>query len=788
MSVRVPIAELMSLPGTKRTRRGTEKWLKRIGALRVRRGLYQLDPVTLGRLSEAQRAELLKRQAPAISTVAPAESATLKVAGLDVGSSSAESARASLSTEVSLACAGAAARDSLRSCVAKAPLSKAQLDVADSRAELCNRFEDFRASAGATLKSALRRFANIYNAGEVVVSDETRARFPRRSAESIQRDWRAWRKFGAEALVPGHGNRHGDGIFEREPAMRELALAMIAHQPHVRVARIYEALRVRFPSRAPSMSTVRAFVAAWKAENPSLFLRLKNPDAWKQKFSLALGRADADIVRAGHHEIDGTRLEVQCTDGIFHLEAVVDVFTRKMVCTLSPSASAAATAALLRKSLVALGVPDEIKSDWGKEYLNARIERAMRRLDIRWHKVARPYAGELKPFIECGQGTVLHMFFEQCAGFKGHNVRQNAEIQARHSFQARRGEKRNLAKLYDVRLSSAQLSETLDQWLEHVYGNRPHAGLHGQTPNEVFRAAEARGEVKRVSDERALDLLLGEDGVAVVGSKGIRVSGAFFWGDALIGWTGRQVEWVRTRDAGKLLIFSGGDRPGFICVALDLASRGVDRQVVALAATARQKQAVREQLDELKRLKRQHRPENLLREVIDDAEKRALATLPAETPLVAALPYINDGLRAAAAALAALESRPTAAHDSEILQRGAALCDELERRQAKWPDMDEMAELYRAICDRTELPGWTDEYLARIGASADEWAKNFEGTPKYSAFLKLRRYADDATDVAQRAAMIAASDSSRRAKPSTYQVLADAAVDSSRRKVANSDG
>src|ERR1700691_6017931 len=67
--------------------------------------------------------------------------------------------------------------------------------------------------------------------------------------------------------------------------------------------------------------------------------------------------------------------------------------------------------------------------------------------------------------------------FEQCPGYLGHS---GAEIRARHSFQERRGERRNLAKLYDMQLTSAELQELLDRWLSAIYSK--HEGLHGATP------------------------------------------------------------------------------------------------------------------------------------------------------------------------------------------------------------------------------------------------------------------------------------------------------------------
>lgn len=639
-------------------------------------------------------------------------------------------------------------------------INSALLDAADSLTEISRTFDRFFTDNGGTLKQALTIFARLYNSGEIEVSAETRARFPQRSLESIQRDWRKWRRDGARALVLAYGKTRGRSIINETPGMRGLILSMISDKPHVRVARIYDALQVRFGegginSAIPSIGTLQHFVSRWKAENPALFMRLKDPDDYKRKFSVSLGNAATDITRVNQlWEVDGTRLEVQCTDGLFHLNAAIDVCSRWLVMELSPTASGAATAGLLRKAIVEMGVPALIKSDWGKEYLNARIERAVRRLQITWRKVARPYSGELKPFIERGQGTVLHAFFEQVPGYKGHNVKQASEIRARHSFEQRRGERRNLVRLYNVALSRDELQSLLDRWLKAMYGHRKHAGLHGRTPAEAFAEGESRGEVQRISDERALDLLLGEDGIAVVGVKGVRIGNKLFWDDILVEWIGREVQFVHTANAGRVILFSTGKgginsattinsgATTFICIAVNLEMDGIDRQVAAIAAKSRQKQYMREKLDELRRERRQHKPEKLLVEIIEHAEARAAAALPAGKPIVEALPYTNDGLRAAADALAALEAQPAPAPvehpdraeiDAEYESSGGINCgDGINSVRTTFDEAAEteaVLERYLDLCAKP-MSEWTDDDA--------EFVKLASALPEVKALKKRR--------------------------------------------------
>jgi putative transposase len=251
---------------------------------------------------------------------------------------------------------------------------------------------------------------------------------------------------------------------------------------------------------------------------------------------------------------------VMCLDGRWHLNCVIDVRSRKMCVLLTPTASADGTARLLIKAISMMGMPEAVKSDWGKEYQNERIERGSRRTGFFMvDAVARPYSGELKPFVERGQETILHNCCEQIDGYAGHSVVEAAQIRARNSFEGRHG--RDLIKQYNIKHYASEVQDWFDRWLNAVYGNNPHAGLHGSTPNAEFAAGEARGEVRRVADERQLDVLFGENGVATVSSKGLRIQRAQFWSDDLIPWVGRRVEWIRTRDAGKLIIYSDEEHP-----------------------------------------------------------------------------------------------------------------------------------------------------------------------------------------------------------------------------------
>jgi len=634
-------------------------------------------------------------------------------------------------------------------------IPRALIARALAKAEIVAAFRACRGRSCRTLNATGASFVERYNSENEKVSAETRALYPTIEWPSLQRDWRRFEKSGISGLIPGYGGRRGDTIIARIPLMREFVIAQIAHNPRVRARFVLDGIGVRFANdRIPDLRSVERFIRDWKRKNGSLFQRVADPDLWKSRHMLALGDADAGITRVGQlFEIDGTKsdafvlTEIETKTGKMQMIAVLDVKSRRMVAHLAPSESSQAIAELLIKAFPILGIPDEIKSDRGAASLSERTQRAMARLGIKWTAV-RAYCGEKKPFIERGgMGSVLHGFFENVPGYSGHSPAEASAIRKRASFAQRRGQ--NLAKLYRVELTGPELQGLLDRWLEHLYGNRKHRGLGGRTPNEVFAEAERRGQVRRVADDRLLDLILGEDGAAVVGKKGLRVGNVFYWDDALVEHVGGTVQFVRTRDAGKLIVYTADAAPRFICIAVDPEALGLDREVLAIAAKQRQTVVMRQGMDELRALKRKHRPDKLYREILDHAVAKTAAMLPAPAEAGAvALPYRSAALTAAAAALEALDApAEPAPHDESDLREGAEALRELMNRKTRREALlnrDQLWDLWIAI-RRAGRPLTEREqaFLSRFGNTAESWAISYESTSDYQAGLDLERWSAD---------------------------------------------
>jgi putative transposase len=622
-------------------------------------------------------------------------------------------------------------------------------------AEIVAAFRGFRNRSCKALNAAGKDFCERFNHGQIEVSASAREVWQSIEWPTLQKAWRKFEKAGIGGLIPGYGKRRGDSIITRNALMREFVIAQIAHNPIVRAPFVLEGIEARFPNdQIPSIDTVQKFIRDWKRGNRSLYQRIEDPAGWRNKHMLALGEMDAVVTRVGQlWEIDGSPADCyvlgteSSPGGRLHLLVAIDKCSRKMVALLAPSESSDSLAALLIKAIPILGMPDEIRHDNGAGFVSERTQRGVARLGIAW-PATPAYAGWKKPFIERGQGTLLHSFFENVPGFIGHDVKGAAKIRERNGYAPGRGERRNMRKLYRIELSAPELQDLLDKWIEHVYGNRKHRGLGGRTPNEVFAEADRRGQVRRVADDRTLDLLLGEDGVGVVGKNGLRVDNAFFWGDALAEHVGATVQFVKTRDAGKLIVYTADSAPRFVCIAENPEALGLDREVMAIAGKQRQAAVMREGMDELRALKRKHKPQNSYRDIVDSAAARSFAQLSTSAKPgteIAALPHRSSGIAMATAALEALDAAAEVApHSEEVMREGAEALAKIEaQREARaiLLDAEECDALWIAI--RGEPRALTlreQHYLAHFNHSPEVWATNYETTDEFRALMMGREW------------------------------------------------
>jgi len=383
--------------------------------------------------------------------------------------------------------------------------------------------------------------------------------------------------------------------------MEDEIVRMILENPHRKVMRIWEYLKMRF-SDAPSYVTVERFVKRWRERNVLVYEFAKNPDRAVSRYRPAGGRMDEGVTYKNRlWELDATVADVVCSDGKrYILSAAIDVYTRRAVVVLEEKADFTTLGRLFKKAIKKLGVPEEVKTDNGRDYTSNNFDLMCARLRIN-HVLVPPYSGYYKPFIERFFRTLSHELFEELPGYVGHNVAEREDLVSRKSFKERleaierwrerykNGDefarrfalkKENRGLEVEVPLSREELQSWIDRWCER-YENRYHSGIK-TTPMKRWQSCPM--PARRVSDERILDILTGFSVVRKVRKKGIQWMGIDYWSEKLWDKVGESVYVLADDDLGKIYVYDM--EMNFVCVA-ESAEHGGQSRAEYIRATKR---------------------------------------------------------------------------------------------------------------------------------------------------------------------------------------------------------
>lgn len=625
----------------------------------------------------------------------------------------------------------------------EAPLTAAGKSRLDAKLGVANaflRFEQLAASGGRSVARTrlIDKFVGFYNAGEVEVPAYVRQERPRISPASVARWVKDVETGNAAALAGRYGNRAGTGVFDL--AARDLkgfTVFLMLDQPNWTSHHIHNALVQRFGTSVelfdgsirplPSLRHLQRFMDDWRTRNKQLHLALTNPDQWKNRHKAAVGSYSEHIDRPNQlWELDASPSDVMTTDGRRSLYVCVDVHTRRMMILVTPVPRASAVLLLLRRCILAWGLPEAVKTDNGSDFTAAEVERALALLRI-VHLTCEPYSPEQKPHVERAIGTVQHSLMPALPGYTGHDVAARQAIRSRHTMAKRRG--LTEAELIGVSLDGAQLQQLADVWVEHAYHLTDHDGLGGRTPAEV--AAPFAGRETRIADERQLDLLLmpaSDGGLRTVGKKGIQVEGADFWAPELIPHigTGERFE-VRLdpEDMGRVWVFRP-DPFAFVAVARNPERSGLSRRELAAEAAELQRRWLAEGRRRVAAAREKIRPQDIAAALI--GQKPTVTALPtAALPVLSPPMASSSGIAAAAAALEAAKpallaplTPAQAARRHEIDRQIAAPPPPPEKPEDRWWRRAEAIEA--AIVANSTVP---DDDL--------DWLHSIQNAPWYRA-------------------------------------------------------
>lgn len=524
-------------------------------------------------------------------------------------------------------------------------------EARDARLALLTLADRYADDAKLSRKVADAHFADLYNLGRLEIAGWIRSEVKSLTARTLAR-WRAAQRSGnvSRLAVDRAAARRGTGVLDRANGgeVKTFLLALLAKQPQLTAHHLRGLAADRFPrvlvgDRILPLPPIRTFqhaLKAWREEYRNELMRIRDPDGYKSRVRFA-ARVTQPATRLNEvWQIDASPADMLTIDGRCNLYVCVDIYSRRLIGLVTRTPRAAGVGLLIRKAILAWGVPERIKTDNGSDFVAHESQRLFAALGIE-HEIAPPFSPEKKGHVERAIGTLQRGLMRTLEGFVGHSVADRKIIEGRKGFARRLGETPEDA--FEVRLTAADLQARVDEWCAINYGHAPHSGLNGASPFAV--TASYAGTIRKISDERALDMLLapaaGKNGRRVVTKSGIRIDGAYYIGGFLE--VGEEVH-VRMdpADLGRAHVYSldGLAYLGEI-IAPDLA--GIDPVAAIAKVQAEQKRVMDEALAPVRKQARAIRAKDIApalhRQALIDAGK--LAEFPKrtevhETPALAA--------------------------------------------------------------------------------------------------------------------------------------------------------
>ncbi|MEM7197054.1 MAG: transposase family protein [Pseudomonadota bacterium] len=317
-------------------------------------------------------------------------------------------------------------------------------------------------------------------------------------------------------------------------AVRDYVVGLIATSQFYTSGQIRDCLRAQFGKTLdvdgkrvplPTDRAIRRFVARWRAANARDLMAVENPDAWKNKYQLAIGDQNAGITRPNQRwEIDASPVDALTVDGRYQLYCLIDIYTRRMRVLISKTPRTTAALELIRQCIMEWGVPEAIRTDNGSDFTSKHFKIAMDCLGI-MHDVVPPFSPEKKGTVERAIGTLQRDIIRLLPGFVGHSVKDRKMIEGRKAFATRLGENADAA--FCVNMRAEEIHDTLSAWCAGIYEKRPHSSLPARrSPHAIYASANF---TPRMLDAEALHILLAPidgNGLRTVTKKGIRIGAA----------------------------------------------------------------------------------------------------------------------------------------------------------------------------------------------------------------------------------------------------------------------
>lgn len=385
------------------------------------------------------------------------------------------------------------------------------------------------------------------------------------------------------------GRPKGTDYFTANPDVADAVEAIIAQQERSATV-IFDLLQTKFPN-PPHVRTLRRFIARLETSKPALLASFRDPDLFKGKYRVSLGRADGSLTHAHQRwELDSTPADVMLVDGRYAILGIIDVWSRRVRFMVAPSESSQAVRRLLIETITAWGVmPELIVTDQGSGFINASIATAIEALPFD-HLACPPGSPEKKPFIERVFGTFTRARAELFDGYVGHNVAEAQKLRAR-------ARKLTGKAVIEATMTAADLQAALDAWVDGTYHQSRH-GTIGMSPMQRWQSSPVPAAAAPPANQ-LLIALSAYVGASLVGKRGIQWKKGRYWSSALVPFIGRSVMLRRDEDdLGALFVFDEDGR--YIDTAIDHERAGLSEREFAMAARRHQEQHMKPAREELR--------------------------------------------------------------------------------------------------------------------------------------------------------------------------------------------
>jgi putative transposase len=452
--------------------------------------------------------------------------------------------------------------------------------------------------ASNTFETVLDRdtaFVRAYHDRQLVLVNWVYAYRPKLSRSTLKAKQKLRREAAAiSALGGNYGHRRGTGRIDSDPDLpAAIETCLATGGKHWGASQIYDILQLEFglDPETCSLGQVRAWLRQFRERRPQEWAMYMSPDRVKGTVSPAFGSRSQNVFRPNQvWEIDAHRVDIECKseragqtrlDRVFVI-ACIDIFTRRVMLRVSAHNNGEAVCLLIAAAILNWGVPEQIRTDCGKEYLSRRVQRFLANLSVDTEDLrCLPGHPEQKPFVERFNRTFQHRDLVKNPFFVGHNVAERQSLRA--------SSHRNCAGI-ELAMSVEDFQRWCDLW-RLDYEQRPHGragiGLEGKSPLEVLAAAVNGGWIPhQIQNPRELDFLMmtapGKEGTRQVGRQGISVCGRLYVAAELASWIGKTVYVCFDPQQPSTIYVYGNDRlTEFVCQAVWREAADIDLADIA---------------------------------------------------------------------------------------------------------------------------------------------------------------------------------------------------------------